>query len=103
MLDLLRCYSLSAAKLHRKGFARRVQKKAILMAMVLVVFLNAPGLGTTIVAIRTPDLFAVAADGAGTMKGGGNPDTQRRVSKIFQNAGLLVRHKRSEQRFRQGI
>ena len=50
---------------------------------------NAVCYGTTIVAVRTPEVFAMAADGEGTFKGRGMPTTSRLVSKIFQKAGLL--------------
>src|SRR5258708_835928 len=43
--------------------------------------------GTSIVAIRTPTLFAMAADGKGTFKGAGKSATNRRVLKIFETAG----------------
>jgi hypothetical protein len=45
--------------------------------------------GSSIIAIRTPTVFAIAADGKGTFKGGNQPETVRRVSKIFESAGVI--------------
>ncbi len=45
--------------------------------------------GTTIVAVRTPEVFAMATDSKGTFEGGGRAATSRPVSKIFQKDGIL--------------
>jgi hypothetical protein len=63
--------------------------RVFVVTVVLIISMSAPSLGTTIVAIRTPELFAIAADSAGTFKGGGNSDRERPVSKIFQSGGVL--------------
>lgn len=55
---------------------------------VLIMLSYAPCKATTIVAIRTPDVFAIAADSAGTFKGGNKPTNERKVSKIFQKNGV---------------
>jgi hypothetical protein len=56
---------------------------------VMATFLPSACLPTTIVAIRTPETLAIAADTAGTFKGGGKPNNERPVSKIFQNGSTL--------------
>ena len=60
-----------------------------IVIVALIIVKHSSCLATTIVAIRTPEVFAIAADGGGTFKGGGNPPTQQSVSKIFQEGGVL--------------
>lgn len=59
------------------------------MSTALLIFFYAPCLATTIVAIRTPEVFVIAADSAATFKGGGKPAKERSVSKILQKSGVL--------------
>lgn len=61
----------------------------ISLSTALIIFCCVPCQATTIVAIRTPEVFIIAADSAATFKGGGKPTTERSVSKIFQRCGVL--------------
>jgi len=45
--------------------------------------------GTTILAVRTAELFTIAADGKGTFRAGGKLTSRRSVRKIFQQGGVL--------------
>jgi hypothetical protein len=45
--------------------------------------------GTVIVAVRTPEVFAIAADGEGTFRSEGKVTSRRSVPKIFQQSGAL--------------
>jgi hypothetical protein len=68
---------------------RQCQIRFWVVSTALLVFTPSPCLPTTIVAIRTPEVFAIAADTEGTFKGGSNPTTRRSVSKIFEKGGVL--------------
>ena len=59
------------------------------MSIALFIFVSYPCGATTIVAIRTPDIFVIASDTEGTFKGGDKPATSRSVSKIYQKGGVL--------------
>ena len=59
------------------------------MSISLVICRATTTLATSIVAIRTPELFVIAADTAGTFKGGAKSDMMRQVSKIFEKSGFL--------------
>src|SRR5215471_14117473 len=59
------------------------------VSLVWLVMTVSPCNSTTIVAMRTPEVVALAADTAATFKGGGQPDTQAAVSKIGQQGQVL--------------
>jgi hypothetical protein len=61
----------------------------LVVSLVWLVLTVSPCHSTTIVAIRTPEVVALAADTAATFKGGGQPDTQATVSKIGRHGQVL--------------
>lgn len=60
-----------------------------IVTAAFIVFAHSSCPATTIVAIRTPELFIIAADGKSTFKGSGSPPTWRSVSKVFQEGRVL--------------
>jgi hypothetical protein len=66
-----------------------VLSSIILLAQIVSNLDSSVQQGTSIIAIRTPTVFAIAADGKGIFKGGSESATARRVSKIFETAGVV--------------
>lgn len=69
--------------------ARHCRLRCWSVSTALLVLTSLPSLATTIVAIRTPEVFVMAADTEGTFRGGDSPATRRSVSKVFQKGGVL--------------
>jgi len=63
--------------------------KCLAAMSAVIVFVHTPSSATTIVALRTPDTFAIAADSLATVKSGTRKTDEHAVSKLFQKNGVV--------------